>query len=186
MSTKALMWGVAAVVTGLAVGVVLAAGRGAHGGRGCPLGGAAFGHGGFGYGAFGFGPGERLRDLVDDLELSAAQKESIKGILRESHERLKPRLEEAHDAKRAVFEAALAPGADEAAVREASEAAGRVISELTLEMARTMGAVRATLTPEQRQELDRKMARHRERREERSGRFRELRRERFEEFLESL
>ncbi len=125
MSTKALMWGAAAVVTGLAVGGVPAAGRDAHGGGGCPIGGAMFGHGAFGHGGFGFGPGERLRDLVDDLELSAAQKESIKGILRESHERLEPRLEEAHAAKRAVFDAALAPRPARAPLRWGAVGASR-------------------------------------------------------------
>jgi Spy/CpxP family protein refolding chaperone len=180
MTRKVVIWSVVAVAAGLAVGAAVAGGRGLHGGA-CPLGRA-----GAGMGWFGHGPGMHLRHLVDDLDLTADQKESIKGILREARGRIQPNVEAAHDARRAMLEAALTRGGDEKAAREASEAVGRAVSDLAFEAARTLTAVRGTLTPEQVETLDRKIAAHRERHEERAGRFREFREERFEEFLESF
>ncbi len=185
MSPKVLILSAAAAIGVLAVGAAVAgpaSGR-CHG----PRGGAGM-HGGFGGfgGGYGFGPGARLHQLLDDLDLSAAQKESVKTILRDSHARLEPQLEQAHAAKRTLFEAAFAAAPDEDAVRQASESVAQAVSDLTLEMAHSMAAIRATLTPEQRQQLDETLAKHREHHEKRAEQFREFHREQFEEFLDSF
>jgi Spy/CpxP family protein refolding chaperone len=139
-----------------------------------------------GFGGYGFGPGARLHELIGNLNLTDAQKESVKTILRESHARLEPGLKEARAAKRTLFEAAFAATPDENAVRQASESVAQAMSNQTLEMAHTMAAIRATLTPEQRQQLDETLAKHREHREKRGEQFRERRGDRFEEFLQSF
>ena len=144
MSPKFLIWSAVAAVGVLTVGAAVAgpgSGR-CHG----PRAGAGM-RGGFGgFGGYGFGPDARLRQLIEDLNLTDAQKESVKTILRDSHARLKPGLEQARAAKRTLFEAAFAATPDENAVRQASESVAQAMSNQTLEMAHTMAAIRATLT----------------------------------------
>lgn len=105
-----------------------------------------------GDGPAGKGPG--LVRMLGELDLSAAQKREVAGILkanRDSTKALRDSVKSAFQALRQIM--AKTPG-DEAAVRAGARAAADATVELAVARGRVKAAIDAVLTPEQRAKRD--------------------------------
>ena len=105
-----------------------------------------------GDGLAGKGPG--LVRMLTELDLSAAQKREVAGILkanRDSTKALRDTVKSAMDALRGVM--AKTPG-DEAAVRAGAKAVADAAVELAVARGRVKAAIDAVLTPGQREKRD--------------------------------
>ena len=105
-----------------------------------------------GDGPAGKGPG--LTRMLTELDLSAAQKREVAGILkanRDNTKALRDSVKSAMDAMRGIM--AKTPG-DEAAVRAAAKAVADAAVELAVARGRVKAAMDAVLTPEQRAKRD--------------------------------
>ena len=116
-----------------------------------------------GPGPEGFGPGARLEQNLEELGLEPAKLEELRAIVADSRrageehrERMRSTLAEMH----ALLEA---DAPDEAAVMAQVEQIGELRTEAHKAMLRTLLAVRAELTPEQRDQLREKMREERSR-----------------------
>lgn len=98
-----------------------------------------------------------------DLDLSDAQKEQVRAMLRDAGPRLAPLAAEVGRARRALFAAVTAPTYDEAAVRAAADAVGRAAGAVAAERAQLQAQVRTILTAEQQAKLDEALRRMTER-----------------------
>jgi Spy/CpxP family protein refolding chaperone len=96
-----------------------------------------------------------VRRLLRDLDLTDAQKEQARAVVREAGPRLAPLRDGAARASQALFRAVTAPASDEAAVRAAAAEVARALESLSVERARLVADLRAILTPEQQAQLDR-------------------------------
>lgn len=92
---------------------------------------------------------------MDDLGLTAEQKEKSAAILRQRQPALVDALKAASAAKREVFRRTYADPPDEAAVREAARAGAAAEEELAVQRARLTEALRSILTPAQKRRLAR-------------------------------
>ena len=105
----------------------------------------------------GDGPAEKgpgLVRMLTELDLSAAQKREVAGILkanRDSTKALRDSVKSAMDGLRGVM--AKTPG-DEAAVRAGAKAVADAAVELAVARGRVKAAIDAVLTPEQRTKRD--------------------------------
>lgn len=100
----------------------------------------------------GDGPG--LMRMLTELDLSAAQKREVAGILkanRDSTKALRDSVKSARDALRGIM--AKTPG-DEAAVRTGAKAVADAAVELAVARGRVKAAIDAVLTPGQREKRD--------------------------------
>jgi Spy/CpxP family protein refolding chaperone len=124
-------------------------------------------------GARGFeGPG-----LLQDLDLSDAQREQIRSIMKETESTgIQRRSREAHRSLREAIET----GADEEALRELGRELGEAEGDAAIERASTHKRILSILTDEQRQELETLKQEARERMEERRLRHEERRQRRME------
>jgi Spy/CpxP family protein refolding chaperone len=111
------------------------------------------GHGGPPGGGFPGGPGPRdgLGPLARDLNLSDEQKAQIQKITESFHESTKALLEQL----RTLHESEPDPlaGFDEAAVRAAAEARGKIDVELSVARAKMMSQIGTVLTADQKAQL---------------------------------
>jgi len=119
--------------------------------------------------AWAHGSGMRwpLHGLLSGLDLSDAQQDQVKAMLRDARPRLAPLADEAGRARRALFAAVTAPTYDEAAVRAAADALGRAAGAVAAGGAQLQAQVRGILTPEQQAKLDEALRRMTERMEKR-------------------
>ncbi len=102
----------------------------------------------------GWGPGRRFEGIARALDLTPAQQEKIRGIVRDEREKARPLREKLADTRRKIRNAVTAEPFDEAAVRSlAAEQAG-TRADLLVSRARMRESIRALLTPEQRQRAD--------------------------------
>jgi protein CpxP len=103
------------------------------------------------------------------LDLTDAQKEQARDVLRAARPRITPLADEARKARRALFQAVTAPAPDESAIRAAADAVGRTTGALAVERAKVGTELRTLLTPEQQQKLDERLARMNQKMEQRGG-----------------
>ncbi len=121
-------------------------------------------------------PIERVLERHSErLGLDAETREKIRAIAREGREAGEPRRDELRALKRELRALLSREEPDEAAVLDQAEAIGRVETELQKQRLRTMLAIRALLSPEQRRELVRIHEEMRAERRDRRERWRELR-----------
>ena len=117
-----------------------------------------------------FEPGARLEQNLEELDLEPAKLEELKVLIAESRsegEQQRERLRGALQEMRALLEA---DAPDESAVMAQADVIGGLRTESQKAMLHTLLAVRAQLTPEQREQLREKM--REDLRENRPGRFR--------------
>lgn len=120
------------------------------------------------HGRHGKSSGRRLEKAVQQLDLAPEQKTKVQAILDAAkEERAKARLErrDAFDQMRALLEQ---DAPNEAAVLSQADKIGALETEAHKSMLRTLLAVRAELTPEQRAKLKEMKASHRKHRERKS------------------
>jgi Spy/CpxP family protein refolding chaperone len=106
----------------------------------------------------------RLEKHLDELGLEPAQKEKVRAILdasKQAREAQHEQMRAAHEQMRALLEQ---DAPDEAAVMAQADRISALKSERHKAMLRTLLAVRAELTPEQRAQLKEKMRQERPRR----------------------
>lgn len=108
-----------------------------------------------------------------ELDLSAEQKEAIRGHFSGMKEANKPVLNELRSSRRALHEALMASDYDAAEVAGIAQAQGEAHAALLRSVASTLHAALAELTPAQRDQLDAMRERHRERMVERLHRMQE-------------
>jgi len=104
-------------------------------------------------------PDERLAGHLRELGLDAQQLEKLRGVLAEAkraREEIDGRLQQAFDEMRALLEQ---DAPDEPAVMKQAERIGEIRTEGRKAMLRTLLAVRADLTPAQRERLNEMMRR---------------------------
>ncbi|GAB6038355.1 hypothetical protein JCM15519_29140 [Fundidesulfovibrio butyratiphilus] len=115
------------------------------------------------------GPGpERLSPLVkmaEDLGLSAEQKHSVALLLKKNSEPLREAGQAMRKAMETMHKAMEAETFNETAIKEANKAVCEAGEKMALLSAKERSDFRALLTPEQRAEMDKKMALFRERME---------------------
>jgi Spy/CpxP family protein refolding chaperone len=108
---------------------------------------AAAGEPGFGPGMHGFGPLGHLAMLREELDLSDAQAEQIRGIFAELHEKNAPYREQLHGGLKSAAQALIANPQDVAAARaflEQESIAERSMKENALEaVSRALGVLSA-------------------------------------------
>jgi len=133
-------------------------------------------------------PGRRgpLRAILTGLDLTGAQKEQIKGILKDEQPRLEPLVDEMVRSRRALFEAVSAPTFDEGAIRAAADTAARAATALAVERARMGSLLRGVLTAEQQARFDEGLRRMRERMAKRGALGRRIWREHAADFVDAL
>jgi Spy/CpxP family protein refolding chaperone len=104
-------------------------------------------------------PDERLEGHLRELGLAAPQLEKMRGLLaeaRRTREEIDGRLQQAFDQMRALLEQDVP---DEALVMKQADRIGAIRTEGRKAMLRTLLAVRADLTREQREQLNERMRR---------------------------
>lgn len=115
------------------------------------------------------GPGhERLSPLVkmaEDLNLNAEQKHSVALLLKKNRDGLREAGQAMHKAMENMRKAIEAEPYSEAAIREANKDVSAAGVKMALLSARERADFRALLTPEQRTEMDKKIAQLNERME---------------------
>jgi protein CpxP len=115
----------------------------------------------------GEGPGFMLERLVDRLDLTVAQEDQIRDMVKSHREANRETHEAMVQARKALNDATTAPEPDEAALRQIASDVGVLQGDLAVARAQLWQQVRGVLTPEQAAELDALLERHRERMEER-------------------
>lgn len=100
------------------------------------------------------GPGKGFVQLLDSLDLSAAQKHQVAAILKDARDKSQP-LRDSLKASFAKLREIMdkTPG-DEAAVRQAAKVMSDAAVELAVERGKVKAALDAVLTPEQRSKRD--------------------------------
>ena len=137
--------------------------------------------------AYVLGPAGDFKALFSSLNLTDAQKEQVKAILKEEQPRLEPLVDQMIRAGRALFQAVTAPTLNERAVRTAADAAGKVAGDLAaVEKACAGSRLRGVLTPEQQSKLDDAIRRAGERVETRVKLGRTIWREHMTDFVDAL
>ena len=113
------------------------------------------GHHGPRHGCLGGGPGGFAYEmLVERLDLSAEQRDQMRGSLDERIGSGLAARRELGDARSELFERIHAETFDEAAIRTAAARLGELEVEQALERARLLQQIHELLTPEQRAELE--------------------------------
>ena len=97
--------------------------------------------------------GGLLERAAARLDLSTAQKQEIRAILRSHQPELETELAAVKTSRQQLWDAIHADVADEAAIRAAAEVVGEAEADLAVTRAAIVAEVRAVLTPEQREEL---------------------------------
>lgn len=95
-----------------------------------------------------------LAGLIEELNVSEAQKTQIAGILKAERTALQANVDAVLKARAELRAAIQADAFDEAAIRRASQAVAAAEEELAVQRGRLSQAVRAELTAEQRQTLN--------------------------------
>jgi periplasmic protein CpxP/Spy len=117
-------------------------------------------------GGRGQGPwarGMALGFALGQLDLTAAQRDQVRGILAQHREETQGLRDQALEARRALDQAIQALPVDEGAIRSASAALGEVRTQQALARARVRSEVWNVLTPEQRAKAETMRAQMRER-----------------------
>lgn len=166
---RTTLWILFAAIALAGAGAVVAGAGRSHDGDGC-----------------GHGPMAGLHRVLSQLDLTEAQKTSIKDILHGERSSLEPLRQAAAQTRRELFEAVHATSFDEGAVRAAADRAGKAQSELAVARARMVSKVRAVLTPAQQEMVDGLRDRALERMEQRGKRGGRIWREHADEFIDSL
>ncbi len=162
MKTKTLALTLALTAMLLAP-LAMGAPDGPRGGRGE---GPARGGIGGGQGAFARGGGGDLGQMLlgrmaDELNLTEAQRESIRKIVTDSRTATQENRQAVQDAMQALNDAA--DKGDEAAIKAAGKTAGDALTKQALQRAEVSKKVRAVLTNEQKAKLDQMQTQMRER-----------------------
>jgi len=111
----------------------------------------------------GPGRGPNLERMVEHLDLTPQQRDSIDAILtkhRDAAMTLEKQLQTARDTLRDAIHADLF---DEAAIRDASAAVSLLEADRAVDQARLLQEVRQVLTPEQKEKMDQLQQRRRDR-----------------------
>ena len=98
-------------------------------------------------------PGGPLNNILNQLNLSDAQRTSINGILAAQRQNGEAARQQMMAARQALLQAINADQFNEAKVREAANAMGALETERAVATARMLSEVRAVLTPEQQAQL---------------------------------
>uniref|UniRef100_A0A7C4AGH8 Periplasmic heavy metal sensor n=1 Tax=Fundidesulfovibrio putealis TaxID=270496 RepID=A0A7C4AGH8_9BACT len=102
------------------------------------------------------GPEKGLVRMLEDLNLTPEQKKQVAAILVENREQartMRQSMKQAHEAMRKVMDTT--PG-DEAAVRKAAQAMGRIGEDMAVRLGSVKARIDAVLTPEQKEQAARK------------------------------
>jgi Spy/CpxP family protein refolding chaperone len=91
----------------------------------------------------------RIKQLRQDLNVTAEQRSEIKGIVSEHKQELREAAGEVIAAKRALREATLAENPDEATIRAAADQLGDAIGDAAVIGSKVAGDAREVLTSEQ-------------------------------------
>ena len=118
-----------------------------------------------GRGPGGHGPGLGLLNprLMDELDLTDAQREQIRTLVDAHRTAVEPLHDQLKSNRDAINEASLAANFDEARVRALAASAQTIHTDLVVAEARLTSQIYALLTPEQRTELGQLLAEMRER-----------------------
>ncbi len=105
-------------------------------------------------GGFRGGRGHRgIMAKLGALDVSDAQREQIRGVLKESRPNMRPLMKQYMQERRALREAIQATPVNEAAIRAQSARVSQVKTELDIKRAHMSQRIRAALTPEQVEKL---------------------------------
>ena len=108
----------------------------------------------------GGGPGHRLEQKLKTLGLDATQQEKVQAILdaaKPQREQIRAQIREAFDSMHTLLDQETP---DQAAVLAQADKIGQLTTAAHKEMLKTLLAVRAELTPEQRAKLKAEMGKH--------------------------
>jgi protein CpxP len=98
--------------------------------------------------------GPKLLQMLDELELSAAQKREVAGILKANREATRALRASVKSAALALRETLAKTPDDAAAVRAGAKAMAEVATELAVARGRVKAAIDAVLSPQQRDRRD--------------------------------
>lgn len=101
----------------------------------------------------GFSPERFFEHVADRLDLSGAQREQVRAVLRGRAGEIEAHMQAGAEVRRALHDAVHAESVDEAAIRERAAEFGRVHGEGLLLLARIRGEILPILTAEQKAKL---------------------------------
>ncbi|MGD9632702.1 MAG: Spy/CpxP family protein refolding chaperone [Pirellulales bacterium] len=96
----------------------------------------------------------RLLTLRSELDVTAEQRDKIRGIVRSHKAELVSALRPIAEKRRALRDATLAENANDAAIRAAANELGKTIGDAAVVGSKIKAEVRTVLTPEQREKVD--------------------------------
>ena len=100
------------------------------------------------------GHGGPMMHMLEQLNLSDAQKTQVHAIFEDEHARMAPLVDASMKAHQALGQAIHAPTFDESAIRAAAAQAGAAEADLSVEKGRMVSKIRAVLTPDQQKQMD--------------------------------
>jgi protein CpxP len=110
--------------------------------------------GGHGFGLHGgFGPERFFEHVADRLDLSDAQREQVRTILRRRAGEIETQMQAGSESRRALHDAVHAESIDEAAIRDRAAEFGRVHGECALLLARIRAEILPILNADQKAKL---------------------------------
>lgn len=113
---------------------------------------------------------ERMKYMMNRLELDRQQRDAIRKIRDEQGEKMQARMEEMKKIRDAMREQALAEEYDAAKVRELADAKAKLMSDMMVERMETMNRIRQLLTEQQKARMEEMKSRMMQRRPANSNR----------------
>lgn len=98
--------------------------------------------------------GDKMMHMMGNLELSKAQRQSIRKIKNEQRDQMGAKQDEMIDIHKALREQAGAENYDAAKVQELANAKAKIMAEMTVQRMKTMNRIRKELTAEQIEKMD--------------------------------
>ncbi len=113
-----------------------------------------------GHSRHGWAPGFPFERILESLNLTAEQHTAVDKIVSAQRGAAPAERERFMTARKALMEQVHAETFDEQAIRQAAAAVAALEADRAVEQAKTLGEIRAVLTPEQRTQLKETLSKH--------------------------